>query len=96
MQNDWITLASLGTFGGAVFTVTLISQFLKGLVDHVHKVPTRLLVLLISWAVLLGHRQIVAGGLSFAHVYLDILNGFLVALSAMGAHGIAKDHLKWK
>ena len=96
MDGEWITLSSLGTLGGVVFAVTLISQFLKGLVDRIVKLPTRALVLLISWAILLGHRQIVAGGLTFEYVYLDILNGFLVALTSMCAHGMAKEHLKWK
>ncbi len=97
MQNDWITLSTLGTFAGTVFAVTLISQFLKGVVDKMVKTPTRLLVLLIAWAVLLGRQYIMAGDLSFEGVFMDLLNGFMVALSAMGAHSIVKDNLQqWK
>jgi uncharacterized membrane protein len=96
MEGEWITLSSLGTFGGAVFAVTLISQFLKDVVDKYTHLPTRFMVLLIAWAVLLGHRFVLTGNLAFADVFLDLLNGFLVALAAMGAHSVAKTNLKWK
>lgn len=95
-QGDFLTMATLGTFGGVVFAVTIISQFLKGGMDRVLKMPTRLLVLVISWAVLLGRSAVMNGGLTFDTAFLDVLNGFLVALAAMGAHAVAKDNLKWK
>lgn len=95
-QGDWITMASLGTFGGAVFAVTLICQFLKDAVDRVVKVPTRLLVLAVSWVVLLGRRFFMDGTMPLDGLFLDFLNGFLVALAAMGAHSFARDHLRWK
>lgn len=95
-QGDWITMASLGTFGGVVFVVTLICQFLKGAVDRVFKLPTRLLVLTASWAVLLGRRFVMDGAMPPDGLFLDFLNGFLVALAAMGAHSFARDHLRWK
>lgn len=95
-QGDWITMATLGTFGGAVFAVTLICQFLKDSMDRVFRMRTRLLVLLVSWVVLLGRRFVLDGGLAFDTVFLDFLNGFLVALASMGAHSFAKDNLKWK
>lgn len=96
MEGDWITLGSLGTFGGVVFVVTLITQFLKGALDRLVYVPTRAVVLVIAWAVLLGHRFVTTGELAFAGVFLDFLNGFLVALTAMGTHSMAKTHLNWK
>lgn len=96
MQNEWITLSSLGTFGGTVFAVTLMSQFLKGYVDHMTKVPTRFLVLVLAWVVLVGRRTVMTGDLTGAGLFLDFLNGFLVALAAMGTHAMAKDHLKWQ
>ena len=96
MQDEWITLETLGTFGGVVFAVTLICQFLKGAVDRVGKMPTRVLVLLVSWALLLGRRYIMQGAFGFEGFYLDLLNGLLVAVSSMGTHAIAKDNLNWK
>lgn len=96
MDGEWITLATLGNFSGVVFSVTVVSQFLKGLVDQAIKMPTRLLVLLVSWTVLLGHRFVMSGGLDFEGLYLDGLNGFLVSLTAMGAHTLARERLGWK
>jgi len=96
MEGDWITLSSLGTFGGTVFVVTLMTQFMKGALDRMVYLPTRLVALLLSWAVLMGHRFVTTGDLAFAGLFLDFLNGFLVALTAMGAHQVAKTHLNWK
>lgn len=96
VQNDWITLSTLGTFSGAVFVVTLISQFLKETIDRIAKFPTRIIVLVLSWLVLLGRQYVMTGGLTVEGAFLDLLNGFLVALSAMGAHAFAKDNFQWK
>lgn len=96
MEGEWITLSTLGTFGGVVFAVTVISQFLKGMVDRAVKMPTRILVLLISWLVLLGHRYVTTGPLQFDGIFLDLLNGFLVSLAAMGAHSLAREKFGWK
>jgi hypothetical protein len=89
-------MSTLGTFGGVVFAVTLISQFLKGGLDRVFKMPTRIMVLLIAWIVLLGRQFVMNGHFTADAMFIDLLNGFLVALSAMGAHGLAKDKLNWK
>lgn len=89
-------MSTLTTFGGAVFTVTLTAQYLKVLIDRVVHIPTRFLVLLIAWAVLMGRRLVASDPVSFEGLFLDWVNGFLVALSAMGAHGVARDKLRWK
>lgn len=88
-------MSSLGTFSGVVFAVTLITQFLKEPVDRLKRMPTRMLVLLVAWAVLFGRRAAV-GGITLDGAYLDVVNGFLVALASMGAHSVAKDNLRWK
>lgn len=96
MEGQWITLATLGSFGGVVFTVTVVSQFLKGVIDKVLKVPTRLLVLCVSWVVLMGYRHVITGALHADGIFLDILNGFMVSLTAMGTHALAREKLGWK
>jgi hypothetical protein len=94
--TDWITWNTLMTFGGAVAVVTLVSQFLKDALDQAFKLPTRLLVLVIAWIVLLARDAVLTGGLTWSGAFLDFLNGFLVALTAMGTHAFAKTNLKWK
>lgn len=96
MEGEFLSMATLGTFGGVVFAVTVVSQFLKGTLDRVLKMPTRLMVLVLSWLVLLGRTFVMNGAFAVDTVFLDLLNGFLVALAAMGAHSVAKDNLKWK
>lgn len=96
MQTNWITMETLGTFGGVVFVVTLICQFLKVPLDTRLRIPTRLLALVVSWGVLAGKRALGGGDLHFDGLFLDALNGFLVALAAMGAHSFAKDNFRWK
>lgn len=96
MQGEWITMSTMATFGGAVFTVTLIAQFLKGLIDRIVHLPTRSLVLVTAWAVLMGRRLVAADPISYEGLFLDWVNGFLVALTAMGAHGVFKDNFSWK
>lgn len=96
MNPDWITMPALGTFSGVVLAVTLITQFLKGPMDNLKRMPTRMRVLVIAWAVLIGRRA-AAGGITLDGAYLDAINGFLVALTAMGAHAVAKDNFfRWK
>jgi hypothetical protein len=95
--GDWITWSSLMTFGGAVAAVTVVSQFLKGPLDQMWRIPTRLMVLGISWAVLLARDFVLTGGqMGFEQAVLALLNGFLVALAAMGAHAFAKSNMNWK
>ena len=96
MSGDWITSSTLATFGGSVFVVTLIAQFLKGYLDRITHVPTRVLVLVIAWAVLFGRRSLLYGDFAVNGLFLDWLNGFLVALTAMGVHSVARDNLRWK
>lgn len=89
-------MSALGTFSGVVFAVTVVTQFLKGQVDQVLQLPTRVLTLLVSWAVLVGHRYFLNGSITLDGLFLDSLNAFLVALTAMGVYSVVKDNLCWK
>lgn len=96
VEGEWITMATVGNFGGATFVVTLVVQFLKGTLDRLLRLPTRVFALGVSWLVLLGHRYVATGAMPLEGLYLDLLNGFLVALAAMGTHAVARDNLNWK
>ncbi len=95
MEGDWISASTLGTFSGVVFVVTLVVQFLKEPLDLVYKLPTRVLVLFVSWTVLFGRLLWIDDVFTTERMFLNFLNGFVVALAAIGAHSVAKDNLKW-
>jgi hypothetical protein len=96
LDSEWISMQTLGTFGGAVMAVTMISQFFKGALDRWFRIPTRFLVLGISWGILFGRRYVGDGEITVDTAFVDLLNGVLVALTSMGAHAFAKDNLQWK
>lgn len=91
-DQDWISLKDLGTHGGMVLAVTVIAQFIKGDLDRIRKVPTRYIVLLIAWG-LLAVRRAITEGFTSGGLFLDFINGFFVALAAMGTHQIAKENI---
>lgn len=78
----------LGTLAGATAATLLIVQFAKLPLDKVWKIPTRLLVLVVAFLILLGAQAFTAG-LSPEALPLIALNSFLVAAAAMGAYEVA-------
>lgn len=79
---DW---ASLGTVAGATAAVLMIVQLIKAPLDKVWKIPTRLLVYVIAFALMLL-AQYFAGGLTVESALLAAVNAVMVALSAYGAY----------
>ena len=79
----------LGTLAGATAATLLIVQFAKLPLDRVWKIPTRLLVLVVAFLILL-FAQIFTAGLSPESLPLIVLNSFLVAAAAMGAYEVAQ------
>lgn len=96
MVSEWMTISTLGTFSGAVFAVTLVTEFIKGPLDRCIKMPTQFTALLVAWLVLLGRSYVVDGALHAGTVYLDLLNGFMVALAAIGSHAVITRKSRWK
>lgn len=80
---DWSCLA---TYSGAVAAVVFIVQFLKLPIDRLGHVPTRVLVYVVSLAVLLL-AQLFTGHLFTPEVIaLAVLNAVIVAFAAMGVY----------
>lgn len=90
--QELLTLKDLGTFSGLVIAVTLIVQFVKRDLDRLVKLRTRYVVLLLAWSLLLLLRYINGQSFAAGPLLLDFINGFLVALAAMGTHQVAKDN----
>jgi hypothetical protein len=94
MEGNWISASTLGTFSGVVFVVTIVVQFVKEPLDLIYKMPTRVLVLLVSWTVLYGRFFLVDYSFTPERLFLNFLNGFVVSLAAIGAYSVASDHMK--
>ena len=90
--NEFLTYASLGTFAGVVAATSLIAKFLHGL-PLFNNISERWLALLLAEAILLG-LSFNQGDFSFSAVFLDILNGFVVAASAVGVMEVGTDNGK--
>ena len=80
-----MTWEQLATIAGAATATLLIVQLLKLPLDKVWKIPTRIIVFLISAIVMLLATYFTQG-LSWNTALLTILNAVIAALTAMGAY----------
>ena len=80
-----VSWAQLATIGGAAMATMLIVQLLKLPLDKVWKIPTRIIVFVISFIVL-GLATYFTQGLDWSVALLTIINAVIVALTAMGGY----------
>lgn len=80
---DWSYLA---TYSGAVAAVVFIVQFLKLPFDKLGHVPTRVLVYVVSLAVLLLAQLFTGNAFTPEVIALAVLNAVIVAFAAMGVY----------
>lgn len=80
-----VTWAQLATISGAAMATMLIVQLLKLPLDKVWKIPTRIIVFLIS-AIILTLATYFTQGLSWNTALLTVINAVIVALTAMGGY----------
>lgn len=85
LPTEPFTWAQLATIAGATAAVLLIVQLLKLPLDRVWKVPTRIVVYLIS-LVLLLLANLFTDGITVQTGLLTAVNAVIVALAAMGAY----------
>ena len=84
MEQEFFTWASLGTYAGAVFATTLITQLFKG-IGVISRIPTRLFSYAVALVVLLV-ATIVASGLEWQALALCVFNALIVSLAANGTY----------
>lgn len=94
-MNEFITLKFLGTFAGVVAVVLLIVQFLKLPLDKVWKIPTRMIVWLISLIVLFS-LGLIQDTITPETAFLTVLNSIVVTVSALGSYEITIKKLEQK
>ena len=75
----------LATIGGAAMATMLIVQLLKLPLDKVWKIPTRIIVFVIAFIILILATYFTQG-LAWDTAILTIINAVIVALTAMGGY----------
>ena len=85
LPTEPFTWAQLATIAGATAAVLLIVQLLKLPLDRVWKIPTRIVVYVISLVILLL-ATLFTDGLTVQTGILTAVNAVIVALAAMGAY----------
>lgn len=83
--NDYLTIDFLTTMAGMVFTVTLLTQFFKKIIDKVKHIPTEYVVYILT-LLLMFTVNFIKGTCSFQNVFMIIINSVLVAMSAMKSY----------
>ena len=85
----------LATIAGAAVATMLIVQLLKLPLDKVWKIPTRIIVFVIAFAVLILATYF-TDGLSWNTALLTVINAVIVALTAMGGYELTFAKLEKK
>lgn len=90
-----VSWAQLATIGGAAMATMLIVQLLKLPLDTVWKIPTRIIVFVISFIVLILATYFTQG-LDWNTALLTVINAVIVALTAMGGYELTFRKLEQK
>ena len=85
IPTEPVSWEQLATIGGAAMATLLIVQLLKLPLDKVWKIPTRIIVFVIAFVVLILATYFTQG-LSWNTALLTVINAVIVALTAMGAY----------
>lgn len=85
LPTDPFTWEQLATIAGATLATLLIVQLLKLPLDKIWKIPTRIIVYIISLIILLLATWFTSG-LTWNNGLLTAVNAVIVALAAMGAY----------
>lgn len=80
-----VSWEQLATIGGAAMATMLIVQLLKLPLDKVWKIPTRIIVFVIAFVVLILATYFTQG-LTWNTAILTVINAVIVALTAMGGY----------
>ncbi len=90
-MQDLFTYASLGTLAGAVAATVLVVDSIKKF-GFLKRFSTRCLVVVVAEGIVFL-TDIATGGFTVKNVPLYVLNGLLVAASAMGSWQVIHDRL---
>lgn len=85
LPTDPFTWEQLVTIAGATLAVLLIVQLFKFPLDKIWKIPTRIVVYVIS-LIIIELATYFTTGLTVSSAVLNVFNAFIIALAAMGAY----------
>ena len=88
IPTEPVTWTQLATVGGCAMMTLLIVQLIKAPLDKVWKIPTRFIVFLISFVIMLTATYLI-GNLDASTAVLTIFNAVISALTAMGAYELS-------
>ena len=88
IPTEPVTWTQLATVGGCAMMTLLIVQLIKAPLDNVWKIPTRFIVFLISFVIMLTATYFI-GNLNASTAVLTIFNAVISALTAMGAYELS-------
>lgn len=83
-MSEFTTWAALGTYGGALAMVLLITQFTKDL-SFTKNIPTQIWSYIMSFIILIA-ANFFSGVLTLELAALTIFNALMVSLAANGTH----------
>ena len=95
IPTEPVSWDQLATIGGAAMATMLIVQLLKLPLDKVWKIPTRIIVFVISFFVLILATYFTQG-LDWNIALLTVINAVIVALTAMGGYELTFRKLEQK
>jgi len=90
-----VTWEQLATIGGAAMATMLVVQLLKLPLDKVWKIPTRIIVFVIAFVILILATYFTQG-LFWNTALLTVINAVIVALTAMGGYELTFAKLEKK
>ncbi len=85
-MSEFVSWGSLGTYGGALAMVMLLTQFSKDL-PFTRRIPTQIWSYILAFAVLTASLAFTAG-LSASAVGETVFNAVVVSLAANGGHSV--------
>ena len=93
MIESFLTWGDLATYGGAVMTVLIITEFTKEL-PGIRRIPTRLWAYLVALVLLIAGTVFTADDLRAEDVLLCLINGVIVAMAAVGSYHVVQEQIE--
>ena len=82
-MNEFMNVATMGTFTGMVTAVTVITQILK---HYIKGVDPKWLALIVAVVLIIGVQIIIPGLITYENLFFEMFNVLLVTGSSVGLY----------